>query len=149
MWKRDDESTQLLNTRHSSQRRQWHPTPVLLPGKSHGQRSLGAAVYGVTQSRTWLKQLSSSSSRHSSDSYCIFIFYLIKLLWLPEKYLSLSYFWREKKKQKPWSSDRFNDLPKVPQFVSGRARVWNLGPVQFFSFLVFKLRCNWDITAQL
>ena len=24
----------------SYQRRQWHPTPVLLPGKSHGQRSL-------------------------------------------------------------------------------------------------------------
>ena len=23
-----------------SQTRQWHPTPVLLPGKSHGQRSL-------------------------------------------------------------------------------------------------------------
>ena len=22
------------------QRRQWHPTPVLLPGKSHGRRSL-------------------------------------------------------------------------------------------------------------
>ena len=30
------------------QRRQWHPTPVLLPGKSHGQRS---AVHGVTKSR--------------------------------------------------------------------------------------------------
>ena len=91
-------------------RRQWHPTPVLLPGKSHGRRSLvgcspwgryeldtterlhfhfslscigegngnplqcsclenprdgGAwwtAVYGVAQSRTRLKQLSSSSS---------------------------------------------------------------------------------------
>ena len=91
-------------------RRQWHPTPVLLPGKSHGQRSLvgcspwgreesdmtkrlpfhfslscigegndnplqcsclenprdeqawWAAVYGVAQSRTRLKQLSSSSS---------------------------------------------------------------------------------------
>ena len=90
-------------------RRQWHPTPVLLPGKSHGRRSLvgcspggrsesdtterlhfhfslscigegnsnplqcsclenprdgGAwwvAVYGVTQSRTRLKRLSSSS----------------------------------------------------------------------------------------
>ena len=86
--------------------RQWHPTPVLLPGKSHGWRSLEgcspwhrwgsdtterlhfhfslsctgegngnplqcsclenprdggawwAAVYGVTQSRTWLKWLS-------------------------------------------------------------------------------------------
>ena len=89
---------------------QWHPTPVLLLGKSHGRRSLEgcspwgheesdtterlpfhfslsctgegngnplqcsclenprdrgawwAAVYGVTQSRTRLKQLSSSSS---------------------------------------------------------------------------------------
>ena len=89
-------------------RRQWHPTPVLLPGKSYGRRSLvgcsswgreesgmterlhfhfslscigegngnplqcsclenprdggawWAAIYGVAQSRTWLKQLSSS-----------------------------------------------------------------------------------------
>ena len=92
-------------------RRQWHPTPVLLPGKSHGRRSLvgcrpwgreesdtterlhfhfslscigegngnplqcsclenprdggawWAAVYGVAQSQTQLKRLSSSSSR--------------------------------------------------------------------------------------
>ena len=92
------------------QRRQWHPTPVLLPGKSHGWRSLvgcspwgrsesgtterlhfhfslscigegngnllqcsclenprdreawWAAIYGVAQSRTQLKWLSSSSS---------------------------------------------------------------------------------------
>ena len=91
-------------------RRQWHPTPVLLPGKSHGRSSLEgcspwgcwgsdtterlhfhfslscigegngnplqcsclekprdggagwAAVYGVAQSRTRLKQLSSDSS---------------------------------------------------------------------------------------
>ena len=93
-------------------RRQWHPTPVLSPGKSHGQRSLvgcspwgrlepdtterlhfhfslscfgegngnplqcsclenprdggawWAAVYGVAQSWTRLKRLSSSSSIH-------------------------------------------------------------------------------------
>ena len=90
-------------------RRQWHPAPVLLPGKSHGRRSLEgcslwgcwesdltkrlhfhfslscigegngnplqcyclenprdggagwAAVYGVAQSWTWLKWLSSSN----------------------------------------------------------------------------------------
>ena len=30
----------LLFTRGSEWRRQWHPTPVLLPGKSHGWRSL-------------------------------------------------------------------------------------------------------------
>ena len=35
-------------------RRQWHPTPVLLPGKSHGRRSLVGAVHGVAKSRTRL-----------------------------------------------------------------------------------------------
>ena len=34
----------------SQQRRQWHPTPVLLPGKSHGQRSLvGCSPWGRKQ----------------------------------------------------------------------------------------------------
>ena len=98
------------------QRRRWHPTPVLLPGKSHGPRNLvgcsawgckesdtterlhfhfslscigegngnalqcsclenprdgeawWAAVYGVAQSWTWLKRLSSSSSRTARKS---------------------------------------------------------------------------------
>ena len=32
-------------------RRQWHPTPVLLPGKSHGQRSLvGYSPWGCEES---------------------------------------------------------------------------------------------------
>ena len=101
--------------RDSKWRRQWHSTPVLLPGKSHGWRSLVgcspwgrkesdtteqldfhfslscigegngnplqcsclenprdrrawlAAVYGVAQSRTRLKRLSSSSSSSSSS----------------------------------------------------------------------------------
>ena len=100
-----------IATHSSIWRRQWHPTPVLLPGKFHGRRSLvgcspwghkeldtterlhfhfslscsgegngnplqcsclenprdggawWAAVYGVTQSWTRLKWLSSSSSR--------------------------------------------------------------------------------------
>ena len=37
-------------------RRQWHPTPVLLPGKSHGWRNLLAAVHGVAKSRTQLSE---------------------------------------------------------------------------------------------
>ena len=93
-------------------RRQWHPTPVLLPGKSHGWDSMAAvhgvtnswtrlhfhfsvscigegngnplqcsclenpkdggawwaAVYGVTQSQTWLKRLSSSGRLQHSVS---------------------------------------------------------------------------------
>ena len=101
----------LPNVTFFTQRRQWHPTPVLLPGKSYGWRSLVgcspwgrkesdmteqldsyfslscigegngnplqcsslenlrdggawlAVVYGVAQSRTRLKRLSSSSSR--------------------------------------------------------------------------------------
>ena len=103
------------------QRRQWHPIPVLLPGKSLGQRSLvgcspwgheksdsteqlhfhfslsctgegngnplqcsclenprdkGAwwpAIYGVAQSWTRLKQLSSSSSRELDMIAAIFL----------------------------------------------------------------------------
>ena len=36
-----------------SQRRQWHPTPVLLPGKSHGWRSLvGCSPWGHEESDT-------------------------------------------------------------------------------------------------
>ena len=46
-------------------RRKWQPTPVSLPGESQGQGSLGAAVYGVAQSQTRLKRLSSSSSKAS------------------------------------------------------------------------------------
>jgi len=35
------------------QRRQWHPTPVLLPGKSHGRRSLvGYSPWGRKESDT-------------------------------------------------------------------------------------------------
>ena len=100
----------LVGSHNNSRGRQWHPTPVLLPGKSHGLRSLvgcspwaleesdmtewlpfhfslscigeengnplqcsclenprdggawWAAVYGVVQSWTRLKRLSSSSS---------------------------------------------------------------------------------------
>ena len=39
-------------------RRKWQPTPVFLPRESCGQRSLGAAVHRVAQSRTQLKRLS-------------------------------------------------------------------------------------------
>ena len=37
----------------TSQRRQWHPTPVLLPGKSHGRRSLvGCSPWRCKESGT-------------------------------------------------------------------------------------------------
>ena len=41
-------------------RRKWQPTPVFLPGESQGLGAWRAAVYGVAQSRTRLKWLSSS-----------------------------------------------------------------------------------------
>ena len=42
--------------------RKWQPTPTFLPGESQGWGAWWAAVYGVTQNRTRLKRLSSSSS---------------------------------------------------------------------------------------
>ena len=53
-------------------RRKWQPTPVFLPGESQGRGAWWAAVYGVAQSRTWLKQFSSSSSRCRKWYYKIF-----------------------------------------------------------------------------
>ena len=42
-----------IRTHCSHWRRQWHPTPVLLPGKSHGWRSLvGCSPWGRTESDT-------------------------------------------------------------------------------------------------
>ena len=46
---REEAGSQVREVLHSGgkQRRQWHPTPVLLPGKSHGQRSLvGCSPWG-------------------------------------------------------------------------------------------------------
>ena len=49
-------TSHLLSISHSSiyiRRRQWHPTPGLLPGKSHGQRSLvGCSPWGRKESET-------------------------------------------------------------------------------------------------
>ena len=42
-----------MNISNKIRRRQWHPTPVLLPGKSHGQRSLvGCSPWGRQESDT-------------------------------------------------------------------------------------------------
>ena len=51
-------SLSLFTFRHW--RRKWQPTPVFLPGESQRQ---WAPVYGVAQSRTQLKRLSSSNSK--------------------------------------------------------------------------------------
>ena len=51
----DDFYLNLLSTFY--RRRQWHPTPVRLPGKSHGWRSLvGCSPWGLKESNTteWL-----------------------------------------------------------------------------------------------
>ena len=53
-------------------RRKWQPTPVFLPGESQGRGAWLAAIYGVAQSRTPLKRLSSSSSStHIYHIFCI------------------------------------------------------------------------------
>ena len=42
-----------LKLKKKNQRRQWHPTPVLLPGKSHGWRGLmGCSPWGCKESHT-------------------------------------------------------------------------------------------------
>ena len=70
-------------------RRKWQPTPVFLPGESQGRGAWWAAIYGVAQSRTWLKRLSSRKGskqffKNLNTYICICIYVLqlqVKCLW--------------------------------------------------------------------
>ena len=48
-------------------RRQWHPTPVPLPGKSHGRRSLVGCSPGVAKSQTQLSDFTFTFHFHASE----------------------------------------------------------------------------------
>ena len=52
------------NTCSDVWRRQWHPTPVLLPGKSYGQRS---PVHGVAKSRTRMSDFTFTFHFHALE----------------------------------------------------------------------------------
>ena len=67
-------------------KRKWQPTPVFFPRESQGRGAWWAAVYGVAQSRTRLKWLSSSSS---SSSRVISHKINIPLWYLPINQLSI------------------------------------------------------------
>ena len=45
--------------------RKWQPAPVFLPGKSHGQRSLAAAVHEITKSQTQLERTHTHTHTHT------------------------------------------------------------------------------------
>ena len=47
--------------------RQWHPSLVLLPGKSHGRRSLVGCSYGVAKSRTRLRDFTLTFHFHALE----------------------------------------------------------------------------------
>ena len=60
----------LLEARILPRRRQWHPTPVLLPGKSHGWSLVGYSPWGLKELDTteWLHfhALEKEMATHSS-----------------------------------------------------------------------------------
>ena len=64
-------------------RRKWQPTPVFLPGEPQGQGAWWAAVYGVAQSQTQLKRLSSSSRVYFLDRLNERAFILLPLRVIP------------------------------------------------------------------
>ena len=68
-------------------RRKWQPTSLLLPGESHGQRSLVSTVHRVAKSQTWLKRLSTYHiclRLRGYASYQFFQFTLLELTKLDE-----------------------------------------------------------------
>ena len=57
----------LILTSRIWQRRQWHPTPVLLPGKSHGRRSLEGCSPWVAEGRTRLSDFTLTFHFHALE----------------------------------------------------------------------------------
>ena len=57
-----DWATSLSHFTFMHWRRKWQPTPVFLPGESQGWGAWWTAIYGVAQSQTRLKWVSSSCS---------------------------------------------------------------------------------------
>ena len=55
-------------------RRKWQPTPVFLPGESQDGGAWWSTVYGVTQSPTRLKWLSSSSSKRLTHTHHLIVY---------------------------------------------------------------------------
>ena len=56
--------------------RKWQPTPVFLPGKSHGQRNL--AVYGPSGHKRVVHNLATKQQRQ----LCFFVFFMIHTFFL-------------------------------------------------------------------
>ena len=50
-----------------SRRKPWHPTPLLLPGKSHGWRAWWAVVQGVAKSQTRLSDFTFTFHFHTLE----------------------------------------------------------------------------------
>ena len=57
----------VINLLASVWRRKWHPTSVLLPGKSHGRRSLVGCSHGVARSRTRLSNFAFTFHFHALE----------------------------------------------------------------------------------
>ena len=52
---------------HNKEKAKWHPIPVLLPGKSHGQRAWWAVVHGVAKRRTRLRDFTFTFHFHALE----------------------------------------------------------------------------------
>jgi len=83
---RNDWATSLSLFTFMHWRRKWQPTPVFLPWESQGRGSLWAAVYGVAQSRTWLKWLSSSQRYGFSSNHVWMWEPDYKEIWAPKNW---------------------------------------------------------------
>ena len=66
-WKGIPTLTELERVGRKWCRRQWHPTPVLLPGKSHGRRSLVGCSPRVAKSQTRLSDFTFTFHFHALE----------------------------------------------------------------------------------
>ena len=68
-WLSPKYSSHFIETKLPTWRRRWHPTPVLLPGESHGTEEPGGlhTVHGVSKSRTRLSDFTVTFHSHALE----------------------------------------------------------------------------------
>ena len=107
-------------------RRAWQPTPVFVPGESHGQRSLAGYSHRVAWNRTGLKWLSTHTRGELTvvlrGGWGIFVMPLCTLLWM-------------------WAH-RYRHSIKLhtTTYIHTRVRAWNTGAIwKLIGVLTFHL----------
>ena len=123
---------------------QWHPTPVLLPGKSHGRRSWWAVVHGVAKSRTRLSDFTFTLLSLTRSMISLEVVFVLKL------FLCFSFlFWKKFKPTKKLTIAMNTRIyPDTNEKFVPIVQIWFISPFLFLKHLFVPCWHKWHFTPK-